>query len=240
MVCAARPCERHSILGATAGRFARVVAAVVVAAAATPVAAGLAAAFLLAATGLTAATIAMAAVMAATLLAAAVVARIVATAARSSSAGRLGTAARSGRSRASRSGTSRLAARLLAARLPAAMTGVQAIAQALPAALLLAARRSGIATATASLNLSGGEQQQAQRQRQTTNSALHGRNSSQTSNTTEGENAWSRCDATCLGAAVAFRDWRPGLFPGERGIVGLSRKMLMSLQLSSPSISDLH
>jgi hypothetical protein len=224
VVCAARPCERHSILGATAGRFARVVAAVVVAAAAIPMAAGLTAALLLTAAGLTAATIAVAAVMAATLFAAAVVAGIVATAARSSSAGRLSAAARSGRSRASRSSTSRLAARLLAARLPAAMTGVQPIAQALPAALLLAARRSGIATAATSLNLRGGEQQQAQRQRQTTNSALHGRNSSQTSNTTEGKTLGPDGDATCLGAAVAFRDWRPGLFPGYEGSSGSAGK----------------
>jgi hypothetical protein len=192
VVFATRPSELCSELGATAGGFARVVAAVVPAAAllaaaltgAALFAATLTGAALFAATGLTAATIAVAAFAAAALLAAAaVVAGIVATAARSSGgAGRLGTAARSGRSRTGRSGTARLAARRLAA-----AAGPQPIAQALPAALIFAARRSGIAaTVMAGLDLGSGQQQQAEHHRETTNTTLHGRNSSQTSNTTEG------------------------------------------------------
>lgn len=224
MVCTIRLSELCRRLAATAGGFARIVAAVVLPAAMLLLAAGLTAAALagaalFAATGLTAATLTVAPFAAATLLVAAVV---FATAARSSSAGRLGAAARSGRSRTGRGSASRSGAARLAARGLAATAGMQPFAQARPAALGFAARRGRFATAatTASLDLRGGQQQQAQRQRKTTGSALHGRNSSQPRNTTKGENAWSRLRCTVvLGAAVAFRSVAASLVSRARRIV---------------------
>lgn len=230
MVFAARPCERRLNLGATAAGFARVVAAVVPTApllAAAIAVAPLTAAALFAAAGLAAAAIAVAAIAAATVAVAAV---LFATAARSGSAARLGAAARGGRSRtgwgsASRSGAARFAARRTA--LSAAATaGVQPIAQALPAAVLLAARRGGIATAaTAGLDLGGGQQQQAERQRETTGSALHGRELLTNLEYDErGKRLVPIAMRRCLGAAVAFRNWRPGLFPGHEESSGSAGK----------------
>jgi hypothetical protein len=211
-----RPVRTNSYLGdlgAAAARRSSSCAAVVRLAAVVPVAAVTTAAAIAMAAGLTAAALFAAALTGAALLAAAipvatrlaavVAASIVATAAGGgSSAARLSTAGRSSRGRTSRSSAARLAARRTALRLAAA-TGVQPVTQALPAALGLAAGRRSVAAAVAGLHLAG-QHQQAENDRETTNTALHGRDSSQTSNTTKGKTLGPE-DATFLAAAVAFR-----------------------------------
>lgn len=211
------------LVSATAGRLAGRGAAHRLAAAALA-ATGFAAALGLAAAGLAAALgLAATVFLAATALLAARIAGRFATAARSGGAGRLGTARRGHRGSAGRGGAAR---RGFAARRLAAMTGTNAIAQARLAALGSAAGRlgstHGFATAAAAAGKRRrGQQQHAKHERETTNTVLHGRDSSRyRKRLNEVETQFPINACSFAGGRDAFRVLGGRLGPAPRGFLG--------------------